>query len=174
MNKNNIQIDLDEKVVEFVCKETNVDNKSVIENITDIVYNICLEENIESDKISISIYSVSKEEIKNINNEYRNIDKVTDVLSFPIFSRDEIQGFKNQPNDKRLKEIELGDIILCLDVVKNQAIEYNTGVLRETLYMITHGVCHLVGYDHIEDYEKIEMRAMEEKILSSIGVSKDE
>lgn len=170
MNKSNIQIDLDEKIIEFICNETNDENEKIRTYITDIVSYVCKEKGIDCDKISISIYAVSKEEIKNINNEYRNIDKVTDVLSFPIFTREEVENFKLDTGDKKLKEIELGDIILCLDVVKNQSIEYNTGVLRETLYMITHGVCHLVGYDHIEDEEKVEMRAMEEKVLGNIGV----
>lgn len=174
MDKENIQIDLDEKIINFVCQGTNKKEDIVINYIRDIVYNVCKEKRIESDKISVSIYSVSKDEIKNINKEYRNVDKVTDVLSFPIFTKKEIDNFKLQSNDKKLKEIELGDIILCLDVVKKQSIDYGTGILRETLYMITHGICHLVGFDHIEDEEKVEMRAMEEKVLGTIGVEKDE
>ena len=85
-----------------------------------------------------------------------------------------VNGTSRPADYNKLKELELGDIILCLDVVEKQSIEYETGILRETLYMITHGVCHLVGYDHIEDDEKIEMRAMEEKILGAIGVEKQE
>ena len=78
----------------------------------------------------------------------------------------------NKEVDKKIKHIELGDIILCLDVVEEQSIEYGTGFLREILYMITHGMCHLVGYDHIEPEDKKEMRTKEEKILKRIGVER--
>lgn len=174
MERDNINIDLDENIISFICKETKEDEQKIRNYIVDIVYNSCVENSINVDKISISITTATKSEIKNINSEYRNIDRVTDVLSFPIFEREELKNICNQPKDKMLKEIELGDIILCLDVVKEQSIEYGTGILRETLYMITHGVCHLMGYDHIEEDEKKEMRKMEEKILNKIGVSKDE
>ena len=94
------------------------------------------------------------------------------VMVFGLVACGEKFPYTSKSNkEKMLKEIELGDIILCLDVVKEQSIEYNTGILRETLYMITHGVCHLMGYDHMVEDEKKEMRALEEKILSKIGVS---
>lgn len=174
MNKDNINIDLDENIIDFIFNETN-ENKEKIENyILDIVYNGCMKNNINGERISISISSANKDDIKKINKEYRNIDRVTDVLSFPIFEREELKNICLESEDKKLKEIELGDIILCLDVIKEQANEYGTGILRETLYMITHGVCHLIGYDHIEDNEKKEMRKMEEDILNGIGVTKDE
>lgn len=174
MNKENIHIDLDENVIHFISKNTNEKEDKINECITDIVYIGCKENNVISDNIFISITSATKEEIRKINKEYRNIDRATDVLSFPIFEKEELEKIKLQDEEKRLKEIELGDIILCLDVIEEQAKEYETGILRETLYMITHGVCHLLGYDHIEDNDKKEMRIMEEKILQKIGVSKDE
>ena len=67
------------------------------------------------------------------------------------------------------EEISIGDIVICLDVIEKQAVEYGTGFNREMLYMITHGICHLLGYDHIEENDKVVMRKMEEKILSRIG-----
>ena len=174
MKKNNINIDLDDKIIEFICKETNEDETIVENYIIDIVYNGCIKNNISGEKICISISSANKGEIRKINKEYRDIDRATDVLSFPIFQRDELINVCQETEDKKLKEIELGDIILCLEVIENQAKEYGTGILRETLYMITHGVCHLIGYDHIYDDERKEMREMEEKILNEIGVHKDE
>lgn len=174
MNKENIHIDLDENVIHFISENTNEKEDKINEYITDIVYIGCKENNVVSDNIFISITSATKEEIRKINKEYRNIDRATDVLSFPIFEKEELEKIKLQDEEKRLKEIELGDIILCLDVIKEQAKEYETGILRETLYMITHGVCHLLGYDHIIENDKKEMRVMEENILKEIGVSKDE
>ena len=130
------------------------------------------EKNIDKETVSLSISAVSKEEIHKINKEYRNVDRPTDVLSFPIFERSEIDNFSNIDDNKKIKEIELGDIIICIDILEEHAIEYKTGILREILYMITHGVCHLFGYDHEIEEEKKEMRALEEKILKKIGVGK--
>ena len=80
--------------------------------------------------------------------------------------------FSSLDDNKKVKELELGDIIICIDVLQEHAEEYGTGILREMLYMITHGVCHLLGYDHMIEDEKKEMRALEEKILEKIGVGR--
>ena len=150
--KSDIEIDLDENILIYI------DNVEEIKNIESYV---------------AKDIDYTEENIRNINKKYRNIDKATDVLSFPIFERDEFKNMVNENDkNKKLKEIELGDIILCLDVIKAQSIEYNTGYLRELLYMITHGVCHLLGFDHIEENDKKEMRHLEEKILNYIGVGK--
>lgn len=171
MKNCNINIDLDENIIDF-CKENIQSNINIDEYIQNIVQNIAKEEGIYIDEISVSISSATKEEIKEINNKYREIDKVTDVLSFPIFTKDELKDIIEKEEEKKIKMVELGDIIVCLDVVKVQAAQYNTGILRELLYMITHGMCHLVGYDHIEENDKKEMRELEEKILHKLGVEK--
>jgi len=67
--------------------------------------------------------------------------------------------------DKYDTETSIGDIVLCMDVIERHAKEYGTGFNREMLYMIVHGICHLLGYDHEIEEEKKEMRALEEKIL---------
>lgn len=166
---NNINIDMDDALVDFVNKECGRD---ITDDVKTIVTTALEEKEIDGENVSISISAVDKDEIHKINKEYRNVDRPTDVLSFPIFSREEINNFKNVDKDKRVKEMELGDIIICIDVLREHAIEYGTGILRETLYMITHGVCHLLGYDHEIPEEKKEMRALEEKILKKIGVEK--
>lgn len=166
-----INIDLDKGIIDF--SKENIDEKvNIQEYIEKIVKSIAKNEELYFDEIAVSITSASKEEIKSINKEYRDVDKVTDVLSFPIFTKDELNNLKKQEDEKKIKEVELGDIIICLDVVKVQAVEYETGILRELLYMITHGMCHLVGYDHIKDDERKEMRALEEKVLNELGVEK--
>ena len=111
----NIYVDLDNKVVEFVAKETNEKKEIINIYIERIVSSICEEKNIKCENISVSISSADKEEIRKINNEYRNIDRATDVLSFPIFDREEIKDLSIENN---LMEIELGDIILFFDVIK--------------------------------------------------------
>lgn len=168
---NKVQVDFDERISEYVKEHTNenIDIKDYIEKIVKLALEL---NNISFENVCISISSASKEEINKLNLEYRNIDRPTDVLSFPIFEREEIEEFKNIPEDKKLKEVELGDIVLCMDIIYSQSIEYGTGIIREVLYMITHGVCHLLGYDHIEADEKVEMRKLEEEILNHLGVSK--
>ena len=158
-----ILVDLDESVSKII---ENVDLKDKIEKI---VYFAILEEHINVDGVFISIKAVDKNEIKRINKEYRNIDKVTDVLSFPIFTKEELNKISKSDKNKKISNIELGDVILCTDVIKEHAKEYETGLYRETLYMITHSVFHLLGYDHMTDDEKKIMRAKEEKILNEIG-----
>lgn len=144
--------------------DINIDDK--IEQYTEDIYNIA---KIALEKINKNIYfsirCMTKSEIKKTNKEYRNIDKYTDVLSFPIFSLNEIENIK-------MPEIELGDIFLCLEVIEEQSREYSTGFKRELLYMITHGLCHLLGYDHESQEEKIVMREKEEYILNKIGVNR--
>ena len=166
-----INIDLDKNITHF-CKE-NINEKVDIENyIQEIVKNITNNEELYFDEISVSISSATKDEIKQINKKYRGLDKVTDVLSFPIFTKEELNDIIKKEDAKKIKSLELGDIIVCLDVVKVQAVQYETGILRELLYMITHGMCQLVGYDHIKDEEKKEMRKLEEEILHKLGVEK--
>ena len=159
----NIVVDLDESVYKII------ENINIKEKREKIVYYALQEERINCDNISISIVAVSSEEIKKINKEYRNIESETDVLSFPIFTKEELEKISTLDKGKKISSIELGDVILCIDVIKEHAKEYETGLYRETLYMITHSVFHLLGYDHMEDDEKKIMRAKEEKILSKIG-----
>lgn len=184
-----IELDLDNEIIinmnENIKNETNniFENEADLEKnkneniklIKEIIFLLINEQDLYDvpEKIYLSIQSVSAEEIQQINKEYRNVDKVTDVLSFPIFEREEIIDITNEKLDsKKIKEIELGDIIICIDVVKKQALEFETGIKREMLYMITHGVCHLLGFDHIDENDKVEMRALEEKILNKVGVKR--
>ena len=115
--------------------------------------------------VYIGIGVVPRDEIHDINKKYRNVDRETDVLSFPIYSREEIVSLKNKTIDE---DVSLGDLVLCMDVIKEHSIEYETGFDREMLYMITHGACHLLGFDHEVEEEKQEMRKREEEILKNI------
>lgn len=165
--KSTIQIDFDEKISDFINEKVKENTIDLNDTIYKIVENVLSEQNISAEIIDVSIQSASAEEIREINKKYRNIDRATDVLSFPIFTKDELKDIK-----KDIKEVELGDIILCLEVIEKQAEEYGTGLVREVLYMITHGMCHLTGHDHEIEEEKKEMRALEEKVLSKVGVGR--
>lgn len=165
------KVDVDEQIIQLIQKDLNLNDEQIQkfrDNINKIIMLAVDYEKLNADTIYVSISAASEAEIQNLNREYRKIDRVTDVLSFPVFTVQELENIKSKNNN--LKQVELGDIIMCLDVVKQHSIEYGTGLNREILYMITHGICHLLGYDHIEDTDKIKMRALEDKILQQIGV----
>ncbi len=141
------------------------------EEIVNKVINECfLEENLLNTNMYISITLTNPENIRNINKEYRNIDKETDVLSFPMFEKDELQAIIKD-NEYEVNDV-LGDIVISLDKVKEQAIEYGHSFERELAYMLVHGFYHLMGYDHIEEKDKVLMRPKEEKILQNLNITR--
>ena len=137
------------------------------EKINKIVEEALKLNDINIEEVYLGIGIVTSEEIHRLNKEHRNVDRITDVLSFPMFTEDELKNVDKVYLDE--EELSIGDIVICLDVIEKQAEEYGTGFSREMLYMVTHGICHLLGFDHIEENDKIKMRDMEEKILSKIG-----
>lgn len=144
------------------------ENKEYVKIIKDVVKVCFQEENIKNSNLYITITLTTPEKIQQINNEYRNIDKPTDVLSFPMFEKDEIEQVINNSENKN-EEI-LGDIIISIEKVKEQAIEYGHSFERELAYMIVHGFYHLMGEDHIEENDKKIMRQKEEKILGILNI----
>ena len=117
-------------------------------------------------EISMSI--VNEEEIKNINCQFRGIDKVTDVLSFPqlTFCENEYKGINENG------EIVLGDIVLCMDKAKKQAKEYKHSLKREVAFLTTHSMLHLLGYDHMEIDEEKAMIRKQEMILQYLNIKR--
>ena len=129
------------------------------------------EEGLENSNLLITVTFTTPENIRKINKEYRNIDKATDVLSFPMFERDEIQNMIKKQEFEH--EDMLGDLVISVEKVKEQAEEYGHSIERELSYMLVHGFYHLMGYDHIKEEDKKEMRPKEEKILSDLKISRD-
>lgn len=117
----------------------------------------------------VGVSLVSEGEIKEINRDFRGIDKVTDVLSFPQFeSTDEILA--EIEGDEALVDIPLGDVVICLDQAERQSKEYGTSIRREVIYLFVHSILHLLGYDHMEETDKSLMRAHEEKIMTALDI----
>ena len=108
--------------------------------------------------------------IKRINKEYRNIDKETDVLSFPMFQKEEIEGLIKK-KENIVTDI-LGDVVISIPRVYEQAEEYNHSFERELSYMVVHGFYHLMGYDHMEEEEKKIMRQKEENVLQKLNITR--
>lgn len=130
------------------------------------------EEKIEKSKLYISITLTNPEHIHEINKQYRNVDRATDVLSFPMFEKDELDK-KIKNNDFEHEDV-LGDIVISIEKVEEQAKEYGHSFEREFAYMLVHGFYHLMGYDHIEDDDKVVMRKKEEIVLNKLGITRDE
>ena len=150
----------------------DIDEKKEYEEIIKKVLEQCFrEESIEDSKLYISIILTTQEKIKDINKEFRGIDKSTDVLSFPMFKKDELSK-KIIEKDFQHEDI-LGDIIISIEQVEKQAKEYEHSFERELSYMIVHGFYHLMGYDHIKEEDKKIMRPKEEKILTQLKISRD-
>ena len=140
------------------------------EKIIDKVIECCFKnEKLDKLKLYISITLTVPEIIKNINKKYRNIDNPTDVLSFPMFQKEEINLLIKQ--NYEIEDI-LGDIIISIPKVREQAVEYGHSFERELSYMIVHGFYHLMGYDHIEEKDKLKMRPKEEKILQDLNITR--
>jgi len=129
---------------------------------------------------AVFISVVDDEGIREINREQRNKDVSTDVLSFPTVNyplgktaRD-CAVLLRREYDPEIGACMLGDIVISMDHVRAQAQQYGHSEQRECGYLITHGMFHLMGYDHMTDTDKPVMRAMEEKALASIGLSREE
>ena len=128
------------------------------------------EEHLKTDMFYLNVILTNPAHIREINNTYRNIDKETDVLSFPMFEKIEIEKMMKN-NDKR-KEV-LGDIIISVPRVAEQAAEYGHSFERELAYMVIHGFYHLMGYDHMEEEDKKQMREKEENVLNQLHIVRE-
>ena len=147
------------------------ENQEYEETIKKVIEKCYKEENLLESKLIITITLTNNENIKIINKEYRNIDRATDVLSFPMFEKEELD--KKIKNKDFLHEDILGDIIISVEKVREQAEEYGHSFERELSYMIVHGFYHLMGYDHMEEEEKVEMRKKEDKILNELKITRE-
>ena len=148
--------------------EPNEEYEKTIKKVLEECYKT---ENLTNSKLIITITLTTPEKIRQINNEYRQTDKATDVLSFPMFEKTELdEKIKKQ---EFLHEDVLGDIIISVQKVEEQAKEYGHSFERELSYMVVHGFYHLMGYDHIEEKDKIIMRPKEENVLSKLGITRE-
>ena len=154
---------------EIIYKD--IEEKEEYEKIIKRVLEQCFkEEKLLNSKLYITITLTNPENIKEINKQYRNIERATDVLSFPMFEKDELDQ-KIKDNDFKYPDV-LGDIIISIEKVEEQAKEYEHSFERELSYMLVHGFYHLMGYDHIEEEDKKKMRPKEEKILNDLEIKR--
>lgn len=116
----------------------------------------------------VNVVMVDSQYIRELNFIYRGIDQSTDVLSFAMRETADAEP------DYEVMEPDnmLGDIVICLDIAQAQAEEYGHPLDRELAYLTVHGMLHLLGYDHEEEGERQLMRALEEKILEGLGLTR--
>lgn len=110
-----------------------------------------------------SIIFVSEEEIQTINKTYRQIDKVTDVISF---------AFEDNKDDFMLENRVLGDIYICIPRMISQAKEYGHSETRELSFLVVHGLLHLLGYDHMNKEDEEKMFGLQKEILDEEGITR--
>lgn len=125
-------------------------------------------------KVELSVNFVSEEEIRRLNREFRQIDKVTDVLSFPNLNKSYFQRLTEFDSERNPDDgmLFLGDIVICKKVAKRQAKEYGHGQNREICFLALHGLLHLLGYDHVKEEEEKLMREAAESTMQAFGVER--
>jgi probable rRNA maturation factor len=127
----------------------------------------------------VSLIFVDNETIREINADTRGIDRTTDVLSFPMLDYGNEKVFKQcylnyefSPIDLNEGNLVLGDIVLSLEKAQEQSEEFGHSFIREVCYLVTHSILHLLGYDHMEEVDKVIMRTREEEILSKFNIQR--
>lgn len=139
-------------------------NEDLLERIKSVI-NECLDYEGYSGDYEVSLSFVTNDEIRTLNRDYRGIDKVTDVLSFPLLTDDEF--------DVDYEEQSLGDIVISIERANEQAKEYNHSLEREICFLVCHSMFHLLGYDHMEEEEAKEMHSKEEEVLNKLSITRD-
>ena len=158
-------------------EKLNVDEEFI--NSLEAVCDFVLKKEGVNCKYQISLLFVDNEEIREINRETRNIDRATDVLSFPMLDYPNKKFFKDVYIDYNFDEtfldgdeLVLGDIVLSLERALEQSEEYNHSYKREVSYLVEHSILHLLGYDHMEEDDKAIMRKREEELLGELKISR--
>ena len=141
-----------------------------------MVIDKCIDKENVPYEVEVSLSVVSLEEIHEINKNHREIDRPTDVLSFPQIEPDvvgsinwdslDLSGAMNYDTD----EVILGDIILCLERAKEQALEYGHSLEREVCFLVAHSMFHLLGYDHMTEVDEKNMMSKQEEILKELEI----
>ena len=154
--------------MELIFSEESLDRLNIddLEGLMTRAATMAVEgEEIDPEPVVVSVTFVEPEEIRELNGQYRGKDAVTDVLSFPQFD-----DWDDLPEEG---EIVLGDVVICMDQAARQAEEFGHSLERGVLYLFVHSIYHLLGYDHMEEDEKREMRQKEEDVMARLGLTRE-
>lgn len=161
-----------------VENETNKELPFDIEEIAAKVIEGALEQEQCPYEVSVSVLLTDNERIHAMNKEFRDVDRPTDVLSFPNVDYEKPADFSGIEDviedyfDPETGELCLGDIVISVDKVYEQAEEYGHAPLREYAFLIAHSMLHLLGYDHMEPEEAKVMETKQEEILAKLGINR--
>jgi probable rRNA maturation factor len=144
-----------------IFNETNYDLKKETDKLYELLAFALKREKL--DNVEFNVIFVDSNTIHDINKTYRNVDRVTDVISFAL------EDNKTIELDHRL----LGDIYICVERAEEQAKEYGHSFLRELAFLTIHGLLHLLGYDHMEKEEEKIMFQKQEDILNEFGIRRE-
>ena len=145
----------------------DIDENQKYKEIIQKVLKQCFEEEKLNDKkLYVNVVLTDPKNIRDINNNHRGIDKETDVLSFPMYTKEELEVLDLENEDI------LGDMVISIERVEEQAKEFGHSFERELAYMVVHSFYHLLGYDHIKEEDKKEMRPKEEYILNKLDLKR--
>ncbi len=137
-----------------------------LQEILSLVTSRAVQEFVGDQNYSLTLEIIDSKSMQSLNKEHRNIDKDTDVLSFPIFENLR----SDQSEIELLPLVELGDILISWDKVKSQANEFNISIFDEFIHLYIHGLLHLLGFDHeISENEEILMKNCEQMLLSVVS-----
>ncbi|OPJ59461.1 rRNA maturation RNase YbeY [Clostridium oryzae] len=161
--------------------QSKIQTEEDLEKLFERVISYALKEEQVKYEWEVSILLVDNEEIRRINKEHRNIDRETDVLSFPMLDYPEGNVYKDVYLDKELDDsnfdgdnLVLGDIVISLEKAMEQSKEYGHSFIREVAYLSVHSILHLLGYDHMEENDKRRMREREEAILGNLDITREQ
>ncbi len=164
----------------FIENETEETFEFDIEKLVDDLTKECVKtEHIPFDCISLNVTFTDDETIREVNKEFRDMDKSTDVLSFPAIDFEnpgdfsDLTGEEIEYFDPESGELILGDIMISLEHAHKQADEYGHSFRREIAFLIAHSLLHLCGYDHIDDDERKVMEDKQETILKNLNITRE-
>ncbi|WP_017472607.1 rRNA maturation RNase YbeY [Amphibacillus jilinensis] len=148
--------------------ETNSVDEDTINLISQLLHYAVKEEKLRSE-VELSINFVNNESIQELNRNYRQIDRPTDVISFPLqeVGENEIAIIGEE------LPISLGDIVISVEKAEEQAKEYQHSLNREYGFLVIHGFLHLLGYDHLNDEDEVKMFSRQEELLDGFGLSRN-
>lgn len=154
--------------MDLLINNQSGENLDIRKDLEKVIREVLKLEEIDESKCEISLSLVDSKTIHRLNQEYRGVDRPTDVLSFPI------EDFFNEDKKEILKKdhLMLGDVIICLDIARKQAKDLGHSFKREIIYLTCHSILHLLGYDHMEDDDKRLMRSREKEVMKNLGVFK--
>ncbi len=167
--------------IEWNLPDEEITKKDQIEALLQLAVEAAIVSEDIATPVEIGLQIVSEEEIRTLNHDYREIDRVTDVLSFPMLEYtpdekpcDRVERAKAEGEvDPETEEVPLGDIIICQKRAMEQAEEYGHSFEREMAFLSVHSVLHLLGYDHMVPEEEKVMFSKQEAVLKGIGLTRE-